>query len=180
MEANKSVALRPFYPRKWQPSTQPIRGYIWMPCKTDKAFFFCQESTIDCSVLTRLTREHGCEGNIWIESGSWKECRRNKPLNVFFPCGALTQFRIMASPYGASRSHWLDTAYGRTPMDEWSARHRDLYLKALQIQNRQNFMLPSGIRTRNRCKRAAAYPRLRTRGYWDRQLIYIAHKILLG
>jgi hypothetical protein len=75
-----------------------------MLCRTDKAFF-CQKSTIDCSVLTRLTREHDYEGNIWIESGTWKDYGKDKLVNIVFPSGALSQFRVMTSPYRASRSH---------------------------------------------------------------------------
>jgi len=37
-------------------------------------------------------------------------------------------------------------------------------------------MLPSGIRTHNLSRRAAANPRLRPRGYWDRHFMY-ARKI---
>jgi hypothetical protein len=43
----------------------------------------------------------------------------------------------------------------RIPLDEWSARHRDLYLT-------------EGIRTRNHRKRATTDPRLRPHGHWDR------------
>ena len=30
---------------------------------------------------------------------------------IYFPCGASTRFQVMASPYGASRSHSLDTPH---------------------------------------------------------------------
>ena len=48
------------------------------------------------------------------------------------------------------------TAVGRTPLDEWSARRRDIYLRAYNILNRQTSMPPGGIRTHNLCRRAAA------------------------
>ena len=64
----------------------------------------------------------------------------------------------------AIRSHSVrHTTVGRTPLDERSARHRDLYLT---IHSRQTSMPPGGIRTRNPSKRAAADPRLRPRGHW--------------
>ena len=34
---------------------------------------------------------------------------------------------------------------GRTPLDEWSARHRDLYLKKHNTHNRQTSMPPAGF-----------------------------------
>ena len=61
------------------------------------------------------------------------------------------------------------TTLGRTPLDEWSARRRDLYLTIYNNQNRQTSTAPGGIRTHNISRRAAADPRLRPRGHWDRQ-----------
>ena len=39
-----------------------------------------------------------------------------------------------------------------------------------QHSQQTNIRTPGGIRTRNPSKRAAADPRLRPRGYWDRQM----------
>ena len=44
-----------------------------------------------------------------------------------------------------SRSHTLHTTVGRTPLDEWSARRRDLYLTAQNTHNRQTSMPPVGF-----------------------------------
>jgi hypothetical protein len=60
------------------------------------------------------------------------------------------------------------TIFCRTPLDEWSARRRDLYLTTHNTHKRQISMPPAGIRTRNPNKRAAAEQRLRPRGHWDR------------
>ena len=54
---------------------------------------------------------------------------------------------------------------GRTPLDEGSARYRDLYLTTLTTDTRA----PGGIRTHNLSRRAAVDLRLRPRGRWDRQ-----------
>ena len=62
------------------------------------------------------------------------------------------------------------TTFGRTPMDEWSARRRDLYLTTHNKHKRQTSVPPGGIRTHNPNRRAAADPRLRPRGHCDRQL----------
>jgi hypothetical protein len=37
------------------------------------------------------------------------------------------------------------TTLGRAPLDEWSARRRDLYLTTHNTHNRQTFMLPTGL-----------------------------------
>ena len=58
----------------------------------------------------------------------------------------------------------------RTPLDEWSARRRDLYLTSHNTHNSKTPMPPSGIRTHNLSRREAADLRLIPRGHWDRQL----------
>jgi hypothetical protein len=55
------------------------------------------------------------------------------------------------------------TTLGRTPLEEWSARRRDLYLTTHNTHKRQ-----TRIETHNPSKRAAVDPRLRPRGHWDR------------
>jgi len=54
---------------------------------------------------------------------------------------------------------------GRTPLDEWSACRRDLYLTTHNIHNRHPSIPP---RTHDLSRRAAADLRLRLRGHWDR------------
>jgi hypothetical protein len=63
------------------------------------------------------------------------------------------------------------TTVGSTPLDEWSARRRDLYLATHNSHKRQTSMPPppSGrIRPHDPSKRAGADPCLRPRGHWDR------------
>jgi len=43
-------------------------------------------------------------------------------------CYALILCRVMASSYVASRSHTRCTTLGRTPLGEWSARRKNLFL----------------------------------------------------
>jgi len=46
----------------------------------------------------------------------------------------------------ASRSHSvIHTTLGSTPLDEWSARRRDLYLTKHNIHKRQTFMNTAGF-----------------------------------
>ena len=67
--------------------------------------------------------------------------------------------------YCCTSSH-SDTPLCRTPLDEGSARRRDLCPTTHNTTDR--YPCPGGIRTRNPSKRAAADPRLRPRGHWDR------------
>jgi hypothetical protein len=57
---------------------------------------------------------------------------------------------------------------GRTPLDEGSARRRDLYL-TIQTLYKTNIHAPDGIRTHDPSKRSAADLRLRPRWHWDRR-----------
>jgi len=65
-------------------------------------------------------------------------------------------------------THTRHTALGRTPLEGWSARRRDLNLTRHNAHNRQNIRVPGEIRTLNTSKREAADPRLETRGHWNR------------
>jgi hypothetical protein len=56
---------------------------------------------------------------------------------------------------------------GSTPLDEWSARRRVLYLTTQHTQQ-TNIHAPGGIRTHDRSRRVAVDLRLRPRGRWDR------------
>jgi len=90
-------------------------------------------------------------------------------VSFLWRCGPM---RAMAS----SCLRFLDhtqrrTTVGRTPLDERSARRRDLYL-TIHTHNRQTSMPLGGIRTHDHSKRAAADLRLRPRGHWDRHCIY--------
>jgi hypothetical protein len=59
------------------------------------------------------------------------------------------------------------TTLGRTPLDEGSARRRDLDL-ATQTLYKTNIYAPSGIRTHDPSKRSAADLRIRPHDHWDR------------
>jgi len=56
---------------------------------------------------------------------------------------------------------------GRSPLDEWSARRRDLHQTKHNTRPKEtNIHVPGMIRTRNRSKRADADPGLTPRGHW--------------
>jgi hypothetical protein len=68
------------------------------------------------------------------------------------------------------------TTVGRTPLDEGSARRRDLYVTT-QTLYKTNIHAPGGIRTHDPSKRLAADLHLIPRGHWDRHTAYYAVQI---
>jgi len=91
--------------------------------------------------------------------------------------------------FGATAPHWagassfmsfLDhtdhtqrrTTVGRTPLGEWSARRRDLYLTTHDTHSRQTSMPPGGIRTHTLSSEQPADPRIKPRCHWDRRSSY--------
>jgi hypothetical protein len=67
-----------------------------------------------------------------------------------------------------SLAHTLThTTVSRTPLDEGSARRRDLYLTT-QTLHKTNIRAPGGIRTHDPSKRSVADLRLRLRAHQDR------------
>jgi hypothetical protein len=56
----------------------------------------------------------------------------------------------------------------RTPLDEWSAGRRELYLTTYNKYNTDRHPWTGDIRNRKSSKRGAADPSVRTRGHWDR------------
>jgi len=60
------------------------------------------------------------------------------------------------------------TTVGRTPLEEWSARRRDLCLTTHNITADRHIHAPGGIRTDNLGRRAAANPRLSPCSHCDR------------
>jgi len=78
--------------------------------------------------------------------------------------------RVMASSFLRFLDHTQRrTTVGRTPLDEWSGRRRDLCLTTPNTHNRQ-ISMPHGTRTHDLSRRAAADLRLRPRGHWGRQI----------
>ena len=79
--------------------------------------------------------------------------------------------------WGFLRHMQRRTTDGRTPLDEWSSRRRDLYLTTHNTHNRQNIHAPGGIRTHDLSRRAAADLRLRPCGHWDSLFKIIFHTV---
>jgi hypothetical protein len=88
--------------------------------------------------------------------------------------------RVMVSSFLMFLDHAKRrSTVGRTPLDEWSARRRDLYLTTHDTHNRQNIHAPGGIRSNDLSRRAAPDLRLRRRGYWNRRIFFIPTVIKL-
>jgi hypothetical protein len=102
-------------------------------------------------------------------------CIQQKVIDVsghqlFFFCGAATQRGSWPHSWGFPHHTQRRTTVGRTPLDEWSAGRRDLYLTTHNTHKRQTSMPPGGIRTQDLSRRSAANLRLRPRGHWDRHI----------
>jgi hypothetical protein len=92
---------------------------------------------------------------------------------------AMTSCRTLWPPHHKS---FLDhvkrcAAVGTSPLYEWSARHRDLYLTTHDTQQ-TNIHARGGIQTHDRSRRAAVDLHLRPRGHWDRQCFRITAPII--
>jgi hypothetical protein len=83
----------------------------------------------------------------------------------------------MASSFTRFLDHTQRRAtVGRTTLDEWSARRRDLYLTTHTQQT--NIHAPGAIRTHDRNRRAVVDLRLRPRGQWDQQRLLLFAEIV--
>jgi hypothetical protein len=102
-----------------------------------------------------------------------KSQNQAETLFVFISCHSPYLFYLLVHSRCRGCLFSLDhtqthTTVGRIPLDERSARHRDLYLTT-QTLYKTNIHARGGIRTRNSSKRSAADLRLRPRGHWDRR-----------
>jgi len=99
---------------------------------------------------------------------------RKRLFSRFFFLWRCDPTRVMASSFLRYLDHTQRrTTVGRTPLDEWSARRRDLYLTTHKHSQQRNIHAPGGIRTHDLSRGAAADLRLRPRGHWDRRLVDI-------
>jgi len=104
----------------------------------------------------------------------------NRCVHDFFACGTVGPTWVTASSLLRFLDHTQQcTTVGRTPLDEWSARRRDLYLTTHNTHNRLTSMPPGGIRTHNLSRQAAADLCLRPRGHWDRDVCMIVLLVAL-
>jgi len=91
--------------------------------------------------------------------------------HFFFLLAKQQWARVFSFTRFLDHTQWRTTV-SRTPLDEWSARRRDLYLTTHNTHNTHTHThpCPDGIRTNNLSRRGAAFLPLRPRGYWDEQV----------
>ena len=82
-----------------------------------------------------------------IQPKTWIQCQRNNHLRSMFVC---LWHNSPQWPRASSFTRFLDhtqrcSTVSRTPLDEWSARRRDLYLTTHDTHNRQISMPPVGF-----------------------------------
>ena len=130
------------------------------------------------SVHTRMTPRHNntLQLKVLPSYGRWHS---SKALRFHSGGGASWAGFFLhgaTAPSGSRPPHCRDftitlrhTTLGRTPLDEWSVRRRDLYLTTHNT-HKTDIHAPGGIRTRNPSKREAAGPCLTPRGHWNRLL----------
>jgi hypothetical protein len=121
--------------------------------------------------------------NLLLEQDEYKNWKEDKLGHVYcigvllfstiFSGSAVKRAMAMASSFTRFRDHTKQsTTVGRSPLDEWSARRRDLYLTTPNTQDtlQTNIHAPCGIRTHDRSRRTAVDLRLSPRGHWDRHI----------
>ena len=88
-------------------------------------------------------------------------------------CGASARFRVMASPYGASRSHSLDTSHSVGLL--WTSDQPDSKISAWQhtILTRDKHPPPQRDLNPQSYRVSGRKPTLRPRGHLDRELVYV-------
>jgi hypothetical protein len=102
-------------------------------------------------------------------SSSWRhQTLRFLMVIIFFFLQAQQPQWAKASSFTMFLDHTQRrTTVGRTPLDEWSVRRRDLYLTT-HTSSTTDVHGPGGIRTYNLSRRAVADLRIRPQGQWDR------------
>ena len=92
-------------------------------------------------------------------------CRRYIQWYISYLSSVTIDWCLAPHRWGFYITH-SNAPVGRTPLEEWSARRRDLHLTTHNTTDRHPS--PCGIRTHNLSRRAAADPSLSPRGHWDR------------
>jgi hypothetical protein len=99
----------------------------------------------------------------------YKNIHRQTSFSFPFPWHNSPNRAYAVSFLEVSRPHsFRHTTLGMTPLDEWSARRRDLYLTTHKHSQETNIHAPGGIRTRDPSNRWHEIPRLRPRDHWGR------------
>ena len=136
MEWLVNTTLRPLYPRKWEP-VLVVQEARWPTVPVWKGTLHFAPT-----LLGTADRPARIESLYRL---SYPGRQPTHYVSHFFSV-ALRPTRVMASSFLRFLDHTQRrTTVGRTPLDEWSARRRDLYLTAHNTHNRQTSMSPVGF-----------------------------------
>jgi hypothetical protein len=143
-----------------------------VPMRCCSHLLYQQQGWWCCAVATGLIRRLVVLSNCrharsahpsYLNRTSTMVCGKAMNLPSFFFNGS-TAVVGLSLLYEFRRSHSETHTFGRTPLDEWSACYRDLYL--ITHSQETGIHATGGSRTRNSVKQAAVDPSLRQRGHW--------------
>jgi hypothetical protein len=140
---------------------------LWKISSSDcRLFYFCTLWYI--WLLSTSRRKLLPPSPLWLNYFRWMQTEKYLSLSPL-P-------HSVTAPSWQGPPHYRDftttltghTTLGRNPLEEWSARNRDLCLRTQQSQE-TDIHATGGIRSNNPNKRVAADPRLRARGHYTTQ-----------
>ena len=116
----------------------PYSQCFWLTCPQDEEL--CS-SFVSCYVYIIFLFMHST--SLFVVPPQWKYYYYYYYYYFLWRCGPM---QAIASSFLRFLDHtqW-HTTVGRTPLDEWSARRRDLYLTTHNTHNRQTSMSPVGF-----------------------------------
>ena len=141
--AFQAVSLLKFSPPNLCPFLTALNSIL------QKEFvFWLVWSHVNCWLSTGVSRDASvplafakCAERLWIESWSVEN-------RFLFSCGPSTRFQDTVYPselHDHTQKYTHTHTLGKIPLDEWSARRRDLYLTTHNTHNRQTFITPAGF-----------------------------------
>jgi hypothetical protein len=109
--------------------------------------FLAADDTEYVTIFWHLKRKNGHIGKaLWVVPVYILRGYRAVSRIIIFSLWRCNPTRAMASSFLRFRDHTQRRiTVGRTPLDEWSARRRDLYLTTHNTHNRQTTMPPVGF-----------------------------------
>jgi len=110
-------------------------------------------------------QQFSCFTSIYFVSPCMITCPLSREF-FFFPWLDIRSGRWPSRRWGFEIT-LTHATFGRTPLDEWSARRRHLNVTTHTTLTKDSHA-PGGVRTYNPSKRGAADPRLRLSGNWNR------------
>jgi hypothetical protein len=147
------------------------RCHQWMVMEGIQSWYWYVYLCWEVSWCFCRYRGGGVSNRYVVRTGRLSDIGLNVTRAASYTYFYLILFHGAAAPSGPGPHHYRGfkitlrhATLGRTHLDEWSARRRDLYLTTQTVTGDRH-PCPEGIRTQNASKRTAANPRLRKRGH---------------